>query len=201
MPPPLPAAPINSTLRARALPTVPKAEQTYESLVRNVLRQRLLRQIFPYSALAVWVFESFWIYLNLSNSRSTSLFGILVLPLRPSALLASFLTWTFVVLPLIIARRDNLTGECAVPSSFVFDMTEFASATPTPAASPSQQLKAAFSKRATRTCLVVYIFISLSFFMIQLSVARMCRSIEDLHLNVFVKSKCAIILLSKVLCV
>ncbi|KAI0037120.1 nucleoporin protein Ndc1-Nup, partial [Vararia minispora EC-137] len=162
---------ITSNLHARSPPFVPKAAQTYEPLVRNVLRQRLLREIFPYSALCVWFFESFWIHLNLSKTHKLGVLRTLAVPLKPGTLAASFLTWAFVVLPILLARRDNLV------------------ATRTAAASPAQLFKAAFSRRATRSIFLLYIITSLSFFLTQLSVARLCRSVEELHLNVFVKSK------------
>jgi len=109
LPPPTRA--ITSTLSARAAPAVPPATQTYEPLARAVLRRRLLYDILPLSILPVWTCTIFWNTWNAGGVSALSVLKAFIMPFHPSTLLLTIFVWAFGVLPTIVLRKSQLTGE------------------------------------------------------------------------------------------
>ena len=106
-----PTRAITSTLSTRTAPSVPPATQTYEPLARAVLRRRLLYDILPLSAFPVWISATLWRTWNAGGLSALGILNTLVMPVHPSTLLMTTLVWVFGVLPLIVLRKSQLTGE------------------------------------------------------------------------------------------
>jgi hypothetical protein len=108
---PSPVRAITSTLSTRAAPPVPPAYQTYEPLARAVLRRRLLYDILPLSILPVWTSAICWKMWNSGRMSASGILNTLAIPIHPSTLLMTTILWVFGVLPLVILRKSQLTGE------------------------------------------------------------------------------------------
>ena len=106
-----PVRAITSTLSTRAAPPVPPASQTYEPLARAVLRRRLLYDILPLSILPVWSSAMCWKMWNYGGISALGILNTLVIPIHPGTLLMTTIVWAFGVLPLIVLRKLQLTGE------------------------------------------------------------------------------------------
>jgi nucleoporin NDC1 len=106
-----PSRAITSTLSARAAPSVPPPTQTYEPLARAVLRRRLLYDILPLSILPVWAATMFWKTWNVGGMSALSVLKALIMPFLPSTLLVTIFVWAFGVLPIVVLRKSQLTGE------------------------------------------------------------------------------------------
>jgi hypothetical protein len=106
-----PVRAITSTLSTRAAPPVPPASQTYEPLARAVLRRRLLYDILPLSILPVWTSAIGWRMWSSGGISASGVLNTLVTPIHPGTLLMTTTVWVFGVLPLIVLRKSQLTGE------------------------------------------------------------------------------------------
>ena len=106
-----PVRAITSTLSTRAAPPVPPASQTYEPLARAVLRRRLLYDILPLSILPVWTSAICWKMWSSGGIPASGILNTLVTPIHPGTLLMTTIVWVFGVLPLIVLRKSQLTGE------------------------------------------------------------------------------------------
>lgn len=106
-----PVRAITSTLSTRAAPQVPPASQTYEPLARAVLRRRLLYDILPLSVLPVWTSAICWKMWDSGGMSTSGILNTLVVPIHPATLLMTTIVWAFGVLPLIVLRKLQLTGE------------------------------------------------------------------------------------------
>ncbi len=73
-------------------------------------------------------------------------FNTLVMPIHPGTLLMTTVVWLFSVLPLIVLRKSQFTGESI--NRDLLDLIFLPTAVPTPS-SPSQRVKAARSKPHT----------------------------------------------------
>lgn len=153
---------ITSTLTARLTPTVPFASQTYEPLVRSILRQRLTRNIFAFSAAFTLV-----VNILLGGEDETSAFARL---LSPGTWTMACLKWFVGVLPVIAMRKVYLTSAA------------------TPATSPAKMLTNAIAKPGTRQSLAVYMSCTLMLVMLHMS-SFTSEEREHLRLNIFVKSR------------
>ncbi|KAI6043254.1 nucleoporin protein Ndc1-Nup [Pisolithus marmoratus] len=90
-----------SSFSARPSPTVPPASQSFEPLVKAVLKHRLSRNVFAFSAAFSLAFHIlFW------SSDDSSLSARLLSP-----------TWIMGVLPIIVSRKLNLTTHNTVAPS------------------------------------------------------------------------------------
>ena len=98
---------ITSSLSARSSAPVPAASQTYEPLLRAVLRHRLLYGIFLSSALFDWAQTMLWI----GWWRGTGFTQIPFLPFLPSTLAFTAFAWALGVVPVVVLRKARLTGE------------------------------------------------------------------------------------------
>jgi nucleoporin NDC1 len=110
-----PSRAITSTLSARAAPPVPPATQTYEPHARAVLRRRLLYDILPLSILPVWTSTIFWKTWNVGGMSALSVLKALIVPFLPSTLLVTIFVWAFGILPVVVLRKSQLTGESVNP--------------------------------------------------------------------------------------
>jgi nucleoporin NDC1 len=108
-----PSRALTSTLSARAAPQVPPATQTYEPHARAVLRRRLLYDILPLSILPVWVYTIFWKSWNVGGMSALSVLKAVLVPFLPTTLLVTIFVWAFGVLPVVVLRKSQLTGESA----------------------------------------------------------------------------------------
>lgn len=106
-----PVRAITSTLSTRAAPPVPPASQTYEPLARAVLRRRLLHDILPLSILPVWISATLWRTWNVGGLSALGILNAIIVPIHPTTLLMTTFVWVFGVLPLIVLRKLQLTGE------------------------------------------------------------------------------------------
>ncbi|KAI6105938.1 nucleoporin protein Ndc1-Nup [Pisolithus croceorrhizus] len=155
------AASFTSSFSARPSPTVPPASQSFEPLVKAVLKHRLNRNIFALSAafsLASHIF--FWS--SDESSISTRL-------LSPSTWLVALLAWIVGILPTIVSRKLNLAAHHTV------------------APSPRETLASALTKSSTFRTLTIYTASALLLLSLHLYTAPGIR--ESLDLSVFVKSK------------
>lgn len=153
---------ITSTLTARMAPTVPPASQTYEPLVRSALRQRLIHNIFAFSAAFTLV-----VSILFGGEDETSAFARL---LSPGTWAMGCLKWFVGVLPVIAMRKVYLTSAA------------------TPATSPAKMLTNAIAKPSTRRCLAVYMSCTLMLITLYMS-SFTSEERENIRLNVFVKSR------------
>ncbi|KAI5989819.1 nucleoporin protein Ndc1-Nup-domain-containing protein [Pisolithus orientalis] len=150
-----------SSFSARPSPTVPPASQSYEPLVKAVLKHRLNRNIFAFSAAFSLGFHIlFW------SSDDSSLSARL---LSLSAWLVASLAWLVGVLPIIVSRKLNLTTHSTV------------------APSPRGTLAGALSKSSTCRILTVYTASALLLLSLHLYSEPAIR--ESLNMSVFVKSR------------
>lgn len=106
-----PVRAITNSLSLRSTPSIPPAAQTYEHLVKAVLRHRLLFRIFLLSALFTWsavVFNAVWLHGGITH---LGFVGSLLYPIRPTTLLMAGATWCLGVLPVLVVRKVYLTGK------------------------------------------------------------------------------------------
>ena len=108
---PSPVRAITSTLSTRTAPPVPPASQTYEPLARAVLRRRLLYDILPLSILPVWTSAICWKMWGSGGMSASRILNTLAIPVHPGTLLMTTIVWAFGVLPVIVLRKSQLTGE------------------------------------------------------------------------------------------
>jgi nucleoporin NDC1 len=118
-----PSRAITSTLSARAAPSVPPATQTYEPLARAALRRRLLYDILPPSILPVWISTIFWKTWDVGEMSVLNVLKALTIPFHPSTLFVTIFVWAFGVLPIIVLRKSQLTGESVNWMVFEPDLT------------------------------------------------------------------------------
>ena len=98
---------ITSSLSARSSAPVPAASQTYEPLLRAVLRHRLLYGIFLSSAIFEWAQTMLWI----GWWRGIGITQLPFLPFLPSTLAFTAFAWALGVVPVVVLRKARLTGE------------------------------------------------------------------------------------------
>ena len=108
---PSPVRAITSTLSTRAAPPILPASQTYEPLARAVLRRRLLYDILPLSILPVWTSAICWKMWNSGGMSASGILNALAIPIHPGTFLMTTILWVFGVLPIIVLRKSQLTGE------------------------------------------------------------------------------------------
>jgi nucleoporin NDC1 len=102
-----PTRAITSTLAARTAPPIPSASQSYEPLVKSVLRNRLTYRTFFYSAVLSWVLTVVWS----SWSQPLAVVEILLLPIQPATILFAVANWAIGALPILVLRKVFLLGE------------------------------------------------------------------------------------------
>lgn len=110
---------IPSTLAIKTAPTIPPSTETYEPLVKAVLRHRLVYNIFLKSGLLTWAIVVIAILWQ-QNVASMNIGQILVAPFRPLTVMASATVWVSVALPIIVLRKLLLTCKLSVNWSLLF---------------------------------------------------------------------------------
>ncbi|OBZ78331.1 hypothetical protein A0H81_01680 [Grifola frondosa] len=162
-----------SSLSARSVPSIPAATETFEPLVKAVLRHRLLYKIFLQSAVFSWLLTVTWILWGRGGVSYVGWAGTLALPVMPSTLACTLATWCLGVLPIVVLRKVYL------------------SVTPNAATSPSNMFHNALNKRSTSHAIVLYPISALCLAAIQLFIAHTHEAFshEDPRLTFFVKSK------------
>ncbi|RPD56539.1 hypothetical protein L226DRAFT_455586 [Lentinus tigrinus ALCF2SS1-7] len=164
--PPTPIRAIPSTLLSRTAPTIPPASQLYEPLVKGVLRHRLYKT-FLQAAFVCWVLVLSWSTWGHETGR------MLVVPIKPSTLAFTVMTFCAGALPIVVLRKVHLV------------------ASPTPATSPSKTLTGALKKQSTVHAFVTYIASSLSLAILHILVTGAYEPTIEPHsrLSLFVKSR------------
>ncbi|PIL27114.1 hypothetical protein GSI_10255 [Ganoderma sinense ZZ0214-1] len=168
-PPQTPSTPIRaipSTLLSRTAPTIPPASRQYEPLVKAVLRHRQYK-IFLHSGLFGWLLVTAWRIWSGGDGE------IWLLPVRPSTLAYTVVTFGVGALPIVVLRKSHL------------------SAAPTPSPSPSRTLGSAFQRRSTFHALFTYLASSLSIAALHILITSAYDATADPHsrLSLFVKSR------------
>ncbi|PCH37156.1 hypothetical protein WOLCODRAFT_140745 [Wolfiporia cocos MD-104 SS10] len=161
---------IPSTLVLRAAQPVPPASETYEPLVKSLLRRRLVHNILLPSLIATWSIVNIWSTWEQGGIFHFGLWGTFKNAFHPLILVFTLATFVVGVLPSIVLRN------------------RFMAVSPTHAPSPSKMLKSALAKRSTQAGLIIYIASSLLLAGIHAAMARTLGS-TDLRLSLFVNSK------------
>jgi nucleoporin NDC1 len=102
-----PVRAIVSKIGSKSSPLIPPASQSYDPLVKSVLRHRL-SHIFLYSALLSWLIGSSWTIWKLGG---VGLSRVVIAPFSPLTLVSSLMTWLSTALPVIVLRKVFFTGE------------------------------------------------------------------------------------------
>ena len=102
--PSTPVRAIPSTLLSRTAPTIPPASQLYEPLVKGVLRHRLYKT-FLNAAVLSWALVLSW------RSWFAGAGDTLLMPIRPSILAYTVMTFSAGALPVLVLRKVHLVGE------------------------------------------------------------------------------------------
>ncbi|KAJ2916680.1 hypothetical protein MD484_g3740, partial [Candolleomyces efflorescens] len=160
-----PVRAITSTLVNRSSPSLPPASQTYEPLVKSVLRYRLSR-VFVQAALLCWAVNTVWAVWHLGGLSELGLGGVLVTPFKFTTLFGGASLWISAVTPIIVLRKLFLTP------------------TRTPSSSPQSTLSSALTKKSTQPALVAYALSSVAVAFLHVYVQT-----DADGLSVFVKSK------------
>ncbi|EKM75430.1 hypothetical protein AGABI1DRAFT_116372 [Agaricus bisporus var. burnettii JB137-S8] len=160
---------IPSRIAVKSAPTIPPPTDAYEPHVKTVLRHRLLYNIFLHSGLVTWAIASFSVWWQ-QNSLLHGVGQFLVVPFRPSTLLASMAIWCFMALPVIVLRKFLLTP------------------TRTTTTSPASSLATALAKPSIRRALGVYASSAITLVLIHTAMAYGLEKVDP-KLGFFVKSR------------
>ncbi|KAF7760343.1 hypothetical protein Agabi119p4_11019 [Agaricus bisporus var. burnettii] len=160
---------IPSRIAVKSAPTIPPSTDAYEPHVKTVLRHRLLYNIFLHSGLVTWAIASFSVWWQ-QNSLLHGVGQFLVVPFRPSTLLASMAIWCFMALPVIVLRKFLLTP------------------TRTTTTSPASSLATALAKPSIRRALGVYASSAITLVLIHTAMAYGLEKVDP-KLGFFVKSR------------
>ncbi|KAF9077658.1 nucleoporin protein Ndc1-Nup [Rhodocollybia butyracea] len=129
---------IPSNLGNRASLSLPPASQTYEPLIKSILRYRLTNRIFAVSAACCWLETILWTIWGMGGRNVAGMKALFVVPFLPSTLLVATATWLAVVLPVIVLRKLHLTASRSIANS------------------PAKTWRSAQSKLSTKYALMTY---------------------------------------------
>ena len=113
------------------------------SLAKHILKQRLVRHVYFYSALVCWIQGYIWTVWLLGGVEQLGS-STFVAPFYPLTILLAGATWLVALYQPIVIQKAYLTT------------------TPTPAASPSALVKSAFPKSNTKHSVMAYLLSSIS---------------------------------------
>ncbi|KXN81967.1 Nucleoporin NDC1, partial [Leucoagaricus sp. SymC.cos] len=164
-----PVRAIPSSLAIKSNPTIPPPTDSYEPLVKAVLRHRLTYNILLQSGLLTWAIVTVTMIWQ-QNAASIGLGHLLVTPFTPLTLLASLIVWLFMALPIVIIRKMLMTS------------------TRTTATSPASSLSTAMAKPNIRRASFVYIASAFALVVVHVAISYAVES-TDPKLRIFVKSK------------
>ncbi|PFH45653.1 hypothetical protein AMATHDRAFT_8848 [Amanita thiersii Skay4041] len=163
---------ITSSLTSRPAPSIPPSSQSYEPLVKYVLQQRLLRNIFVGSGAVCWAQSALWTLWNAGGAEQLGTRSLFV-PFWPSTLLFACVTWLTAALPAIVIRKTYLTLKS------------------NPAASPAAAVRTALSKSSTTRAMATYLISAYLGLALHIAFAYLHEKhvYGDPKLTLFVKSK------------
>ncbi|KAF5389266.1 hypothetical protein D9757_003532 [Collybiopsis confluens] len=164
---------IPSNLANKASISIPPASQTYEPVIKSVLRQRLTNRIFALSAACCWLESILWTIWGLGGRDILGFRAILLVPFLPSTLAVAAVTWLLVVVPVVVIRKIHLT------------------ASKTNANSPARTWESAKAKSSTKHALMIYSASAIAAAALHVCLAYVNESKVhgDPRLSLFVKSK------------
>ncbi|KAJ4482155.1 nucleoporin protein Ndc1-Nup [Lentinula aciculospora] len=164
---------IPSNLGNRASAPVPPASQTYEPLIKSILRQRLTNRIFTLSVVCCWLETIFWTVWGIGGRDAVGLKSLLAVPFRPSTLVVAATTWLVVVVPIIVIRKINLSASRTIASS------------------PAKTWDSAQSKNSTKYTLMTYsaAAVAATILHVLLAYINEPKYHGDPRLSLFVKSR------------
>ncbi|KAI0946721.1 hypothetical protein AcW1_010106 [Taiwanofungus camphoratus] len=164
---------ITSTLSARSAPSVPPASQTFEPLVKAILRHRLLYKVLLPSFVFSWLLVIIWSIWNQGGPSALGVTGTLAHCVLPLTWVYTGVTWICGAVPAMVLRNRFLT------------------VTPTPASSPSKMFRNALTKRSTPYALLTYIASAIALTMVHVFMTYTYESTtsRSSRLSFFVKSK------------
>ncbi|KIK69550.1 hypothetical protein GYMLUDRAFT_510341 [Collybiopsis luxurians FD-317 M1] len=108
---------IPSNLANKSSTSLPSASQTYEPLIKSILRQRLTNRIFALSAACCWLQTVLWTIWGLGGRDAVGLRAIVVVPFLPSTLSVAAMTWLAVIVPVVVTRKTHLTASRTTANS------------------------------------------------------------------------------------
>ncbi|KAK0186270.1 nucleoporin protein Ndc1-Nup [Armillaria mellea] len=167
---PLPLRALPSTLAVKSSPSVPLASQSYEPLIKAILRQRLLWRIFLGSIAFCWVQTVAWTIWCLGGIEVLGIGGVAMVPVTPSTSMMAYVCWVVVALPIVVLRKRHLTGYHSTSKT------------------PLKTLQNALAKQSTKSAFLVYLASAIIATLLHVSMARMSK-LNDPRLSLFVKSK------------
>ncbi|KAK0438795.1 nucleoporin protein Ndc1-Nup [Armillaria borealis] len=167
---PLPLRALPSTLAVKSSPSVPLASESYEPLIKAILRQRLLWRIFLGSIAFCWVQTVAWTIWCLGGIEELGIGGVAMVPVTPSTSMMAYVCWVAVALPIVVLRKRHLTGYHSTSKT------------------PLKTLQNALAKQSTKSAFLVYLASAIIAALLHVSMARMSKS-NDPRLSLFVKSK------------
>ncbi|KAJ3895442.1 nucleoporin protein Ndc1-Nup-domain-containing protein [Lentinula edodes] len=164
---------IPSNLANRASPSVAPASQTYEPLIKSILRQRLTNRIFTISVVCCWLQTTAWTIWGIGGRDAVGLKTLLAVPFRPSTLVVTAMTWLAVVVPVIVIRKTQLTASRTIASS------------------PAKIWHSAKSKKSTKYALMTYSASAIAGTILHVLLAYINepKAHGDPRLSLFVKSR------------
>ncbi|KAG6910335.1 hypothetical protein DXG01_011403 [Tephrocybe rancida] len=139
-----PVRAITTTLLTRSSPTIPPSNQRFEPIVKAILKTRLVKQVFLYSAIFSWACTSLVAIWSLGGVSDLGISGVLFVPFGPWTLLIALLSWGTAAVPAVVMRKVYLTS------------------TRTPAVSLSALVNTSLSKPSTVNSSVVYVLSALA---------------------------------------
>lgn len=169
---PSPTRAITSTLVNRSAPSIPPPNQTYEPLVKSVLRQRLTYNLFLNAYIIVWPIVGLLATWKLGGVNALGLHGafVSIIKLPTTSLLAVF--WFVGIVPPVLLRKVYLTGDSSINILMAYDTHSHGGKVhPSIASSPSKTLHAAFSKAGAQRALIVYIISAICLTSLQIFMA------------------------------
>ncbi|KZT06676.1 uncharacterized protein LAESUDRAFT_147937 [Laetiporus sulphureus 93-53] len=109
--PATPARAITSILSNRSAPSIPPASQTYEPLVKAVLRQRLLYYILLPAFAYTWLIANMWSVWSQGGMAHIGIWATVVNSVRPLTWIYAMSMWLLGAVPAIILSNRFLSGE------------------------------------------------------------------------------------------
>ncbi|KIL60341.1 hypothetical protein M378DRAFT_26563 [Amanita muscaria Koide BX008] len=155
---------IHTSLTSRPVPSIPPPTQIYVPLTKQILRHRLIRQVFVSSLLSCWALSTVW---GTEKAESRAASALLLTPFRLKTILWTAIMWGALALPEVVLRKRFLTSK------------------PTKAASPQGLVNEARKKGSTKIALVTYLVSAACFLVLHIAFVEG----GDHRLRLFVKSK------------
>lgn len=182
---------IPSNLANKSSTSLPSASQTYEPLIKSILRQRLTNRIFALSAACCWLQTVLWTIWGLGGRDAVGLRAIVVVPFLPSTLSVAAMTWLAVIVPVVVTRKTHLTGMSYLSIAVCPDQHNPFTASRTTANSPAKTWRSAKLRYSTKYALMTYSASAVAATMLHILLAytNEPKVHGDPRLSLFVKSR------------